>query len=212
MFMKLSLVLVFLLVFSVTPVMAEPCEGNFDCDFDVDGTDAGVFKEDFGRSSLKNPCSACGVCSGGTLSPFGRWCDRGDGTVKDMTTGLMWLKKADWGGSYRLVNEIGLPNAHYRATSLWDGSPDEGTAGLSDGSIEGEWRLPTFSELVGITVGSEHITTSQMYFFTGVQTYYWSTSFTGYQSAWAVSLATGQTYHNTAAAAEESVWPVRSDN
>ena len=122
------------------------------------------------------------------------------------------MKKADWGGSYRLVNEIGLPNAHYRATSLWDGSPDEGTAGLSDGSIEGEWRLPTFSELVGNTVGSEHITSSQMYFFTGVQTYYWSSSSTGAQYAWLVNVATGQTYPNSSKGAEFSVWPVRSDN
>ncbi|QEM67302.1 hypothetical protein FO488_03460 [Geobacter sp. FeAm09] len=33
-------------------------------------------------------------CSG-TLSPLGRWCDNGDGTVRDMTTGLLWLKNAN---------------------------------------------------------------------------------------------------------------------
>ena len=32
------------------------CEGNFDYDSDVDGTDASVFKSDFGRSGFKNPC------------------------------------------------------------------------------------------------------------------------------------------------------------
>ena len=35
------------------------CEGDFDCDGDCDGTDAALFKEDFGRSSFKNPCPAC---------------------------------------------------------------------------------------------------------------------------------------------------------
>ncbi len=35
------------------------CEGNFDCDGDVDGMDAAKFKEDFGRSSINNPCPAC---------------------------------------------------------------------------------------------------------------------------------------------------------
>ena len=35
------------------------CEGNFDCDGDVDGTDAMKFKEDFGRNLLKNPCPNC---------------------------------------------------------------------------------------------------------------------------------------------------------
>jgi hypothetical protein len=35
------------------------CEGNFDCDGDVDGTDASMFKEDFGRSIFYNQCPAC---------------------------------------------------------------------------------------------------------------------------------------------------------
>jgi hypothetical protein len=35
------------------------CEGNFDCDQDVDGTDASMFNSDYGRSSLENPCSSC---------------------------------------------------------------------------------------------------------------------------------------------------------
>jgi hypothetical protein len=42
------------------------CEGNFDCDQDVDGADAAVFKLDFGRSSFNNPCPACTV---------GEWCN-----------------------------------------------------------------------------------------------------------------------------------------
>ena len=32
------------------------CEGNFDQDADVDGTDASTFKSNFGRSNYKNPC------------------------------------------------------------------------------------------------------------------------------------------------------------
>jgi len=54
---KLSLVFACLLVFSVTPVMAQIdwCEGNFDYDKDVDGSDASTFKQDFGRSALLDP-------------------------------------------------------------------------------------------------------------------------------------------------------------
>ena len=33
------------------------CEGNFDGDLDVDGTDASTFKHDFGRRALKNRCN-----------------------------------------------------------------------------------------------------------------------------------------------------------
>ena len=36
------------------------CEGNFDNDQDVDGTDAGLFKSNFGRSEFIDPCPACG--------------------------------------------------------------------------------------------------------------------------------------------------------
>jgi len=35
------------------------CEGNFDCDDNVDGSDASKFKSDFGRSSGYRPCPTC---------------------------------------------------------------------------------------------------------------------------------------------------------
>ena len=41
-----------------------PCEGDFDCDGDQDGTDAAKFKENFGRNSLNNPCIAGNSCDG----------------------------------------------------------------------------------------------------------------------------------------------------
>ena len=43
-----------------------PCNGDFDCDSDCDGTDAANFKADFGRSGFNNPCPACVV---------GEWCN-----------------------------------------------------------------------------------------------------------------------------------------
>ena len=49
--------------FLTVPILkAQPidyCEGNFDNDYDVDGTDASLFKADFGRSSMQNPCPVC---------------------------------------------------------------------------------------------------------------------------------------------------------
>ena len=66
MWKKLSLVLACLILFSVTPAMAQPipdyCQGNFDCDVDVDGTDAFNFKADFGRSGILNPCPFLDDC------------------------------------------------------------------------------------------------------------------------------------------------------
>jgi subtilisin family serine protease len=40
------------------------CEGDFDCDTDVDGTDAATFKADFGRSTYQNPCTTEHPCNG----------------------------------------------------------------------------------------------------------------------------------------------------
>ena len=87
---------------------------------------------------------------------------------------------------FGLIHMDGV-NAQDRAAQLWDGSPYEGTAGLSDGSVEGDWRLPTKTELAGITVGTEYIRSSSMYLFTGVQSpAYWSgTSYADYPyGAW----------------------------
>jgi hypothetical protein len=42
------------------------CEGNFNCsvDQDVDGSDASLFKSDFGRSNLSRPCITADPCNG----------------------------------------------------------------------------------------------------------------------------------------------------
>ena len=128
-----------------------------------------------------------------------------------MTTGLVWLKKADWGGLFPLWADLYDPDAHHRAAQLWDGSPYEGSAGLSDGSVEGDWRLPTKTEFVGITIGTEYILYSQMYFFTGVQYYdYWSgTSYVSMpEIAWYVSMINGLVY-NQSKFSPLYVWPVR---
>jgi len=41
-----------------------PCEGNFDCDDNVDGSDARLFKLDYARSEYKNPCGSATPCNG----------------------------------------------------------------------------------------------------------------------------------------------------
>jgi hypothetical protein len=40
------------------------CEGNFDCDADQDGTDAAVYKGDFGRNNFSRPCTNDLPCPG----------------------------------------------------------------------------------------------------------------------------------------------------
>jgi len=40
------------------------CEGNFDADADVDGSDAALFKADFGRNGMTDVCEAGDPCDG----------------------------------------------------------------------------------------------------------------------------------------------------
>jgi len=147
------------------------------------------------------------TCSGSLNGT--RWCDNSDGTVRDMTTGLIWLKKADWGG-LKPWEGNSHDNALVRASTLKAGATG---ANLSDSSQEGDWRLPTKSELVGITTGSELVSSTNMRAFTGVQaSNYWSSTSSVYgygpSHAWYVRLDNGYDYSgykgNT-----YYVWPVR---
>ena len=160
----LALVIVLFLV-PLSTSAQDFCEGNFDYDQDVDGSDAFTFKIDFGRSLLKNPCppdgpapvpktgqSSCyddtlGVidCTGtgqdgeyqnGVTWPNPRFVDNNDGTITDNLTGLIWLKNANcfgqrtWFVALTFCNEL-----------------EDGMCDLTDGSSQGDWRMPNVYEL-----------------------------------------------------------------
>jgi hypothetical protein len=131
------------------------CEGDFDYDRDVDGTDAAIFKSDFGRSGLINVCPTDGPAPAqktwqttsyadgddgdlrkGIDWPSLRFTDNGNGSVTDNLTGLIWLKNA---------NCFGL-RAWNDAVSDCNGL-NSGECGLSDDSNPGDWRLPNRNEL-----------------------------------------------------------------
>lgn len=77
-----------------------------------------------------------------------RFIDNQDGTVTDNRTGLIWLKGAGclgeqtWKGAHELVRE------------LQDGHLCKGFT-LRDGSLPGDWRLPTIREIMTLPV-SDH--------------------------------------------------------
>jgi len=148
------------------------------------------------------------TCSG-TLSGT-RWCDNGDGTVTDLTTCLVWLKKADWGGQKKWEDCTGHDDAHTRAGILYDGLPS-GDADLTDESVEGDWRLSTLTELKVLATDPEAVLSNTPRAFTGVRSdFYWSsTTYADFTSdAWYVSLYNGSVNHVNKTFTLY-VWPVR---
>jgi len=75
-----------------------------------------------------------GIGAGSSISNT-RFTDIGDGTVRDNDTGLIWLKDANAFGT------INWDDAMEAAVNLSDGEH-----GLTDGSFDGDWRLPTKEE------------------------------------------------------------------
>jgi hypothetical protein len=80
-----------------------------------------------------------GLLQLGVKMPFARFVDKGDGTVADTLTGLIWMKKADcinkdWADSLKAVNQLA-----------------SGQCGLSDGSTSGQWRMPNRAELLSLS-------------------------------------------------------------
>jgi len=80
---------------------------------------------------------ADGDLQAGAVWPDPRFSDNGDGTVSDLLTGLIWLKKAD---CFPVTGSQAL--AIQKSHSLADG-----TCNLSDGSAPGTWRLPNRKQL-----------------------------------------------------------------
>jgi hypothetical protein len=147
----------------------------------------------------------------GVAWPNPRFTDNGNGTVTDNLTGLIWLKDANAFGSRTWTN------------ALTDcATLNNGEHGLTDGSVEGDWRLPNVQELQSLidygrynpalcnAAGTGQWTSGNP--FTGVQSsYYWSSTTYAYSTAyaWYVYLGAGHVY-NGAKGNTSCVWPVRA--
>jgi hypothetical protein len=142
--------------------------------------------------------------------PNPRFTDNGNGTVTDNLTGLIWLK-----------------NANCFGTKNWDDAMDKaaalhtGECGLTDGSSNGDWRLPTkeeweafidtnyFNPALSNAAGTGKWSEGDA--FNNVQcNYYWSS--TPYESytdnAWFVNIVHGYVY-DPSKSYNFYVWPVR---
>ena len=141
-----------------------------------------------------------GELRAGVAWPYPRFTNRGDGTVSDNLTGLVWAQNAN------------LPNGGL----TWQEAIDY-VAGMNAGTNPNfgytDWRLPNVNELVSlIDPNYNGPALPQGHPFTNVQSPYWSsTTDAAADLAWQVSMAGGSmdnygdVYYSTGC-----VWPVRA--
>ncbi len=144
----------------------------------------------------------------GVMWPTPRFADKGNGTVKDNFTGLVWTQNAN------LFSQQNWFNALVSCNGL-----EDGLHGVRDGSNKGDWRLPNVRELLSlIDYGSseDFVLPDNPFVFPDVKPSipnYWSS--TSYAKAptslgWFINLSNGFTFHDTKALTL-FVWCVRND-
>ena len=152
-----------------------------------------------------------GDIQAGVPWPSPRFRDKGDGTVEDNLTGLIWLKNANCSTISPADWVTALSNAKDLAN---------GQCGLTDRTRAGDWRLPNVKELHSLldfaffgpalsnAAGTAQWTEGNA--FSGVAgTDYWSsTTYTNPDSAWFVLFSDGFTSAQ-AKGLTFRVWPVR---
>jgi len=154
----------------------------------------------YDTSGTEIPCAGTGQdgdIQAGVAWPSPRFTDRGNGTVTDNLTGLMWTKNAN------------LPGGTTNWQQALDYANNLTLAGHSD------WRLPNVNELESLINANEanSATWLNAQGFTNVQaTYYWSSTSDAYlpDCAWIV----GMWYGGVSRDAKSDgyyyyVWPVR---
>jgi hypothetical protein len=166
------------------------------------------------------PCDSTGqdgALQAGVSWPVPRVRDRGDGTVRDNLTGLIWLKNTNCFGALPWDDALAAANnlAH-------------GQCSLTDGSVAGDWRLPNVRELLSLidygsespslsnTAGTGKLTEGDPFVGVGSGGLYWSSTSAGVSAdvasihAWFVSFQAGGGVGAYLFKSDPSgVWPVR---
>lgn len=147
------------------------------------------------------PAGSDGALQKGVTLPSPRFTDNSNGTVTDNLTGLIWLKNAgclvggNWAGSLTAANTL-----------------NTGECGLTDGSAQGDWRLPNVRELFSlIDFGRFQPALPSGHPFLSVSwTNYWSSTSAPPTAgfAWYVSLSDGTVYA-AGTSVDYPVWSVR---
>jgi Protein of unknown function (DUF1566) len=152
-----------------------------------------------------------------------RFTHMGDGTIRDNYTGLIWLKDASCSELPGLDSEYGNHEKAMAAAAALAG----GTCGLTDGSIAGDWQLPTYEQWVAFvstdysnpamvnTAGDRQWSENDP--FAGVRhSFYWASNRSGlgdedFFSTMDMGNYDGQSQTWAHMSQEWSIWPVRNN-
>jgi len=145
-----------------------------------------------------------------------RFINNSDGTITDKLTGLVWLKES------RCLETLGGVTTKDGSTWLdalvWTKSLSNGKCGLSDKSVEGQWRLPNINELeilVDYSRAGTHMQNALSYeaqkIFGDTQSGFWSSTTSAFDNgyAWCILMKHGEARINTKKA-YLAVWPIRN--
>jgi len=158
---------------------------------------------------------AATVTIGGVSASFSattiRFIDLGDGTVLDAVSSLRWLQNANCTASAGGIDKT-AGTLNWADAQTWSNNLASSACGLSDGSVGGDWHLPTIDELRIFTDAGYRPDTLATAGFTNVQSnLYWSSStntdLPGY--AWVVNMGSGFVGLGTMRYGAY-VWPVRA--
>jgi len=160
-----------------------------------------------------------GDIQNGVEWPNPRFVDNLDGTVTDMLTGLVWLRDAscpDLAGT-DTEGRSDWVTALTAAQALADGS-----CSLTDGSVAGDWRLPSRFEMESLldheyynpalsnAAGTEQWVEGDVFFDVQLVDYWSSTSNAAYpDKAWRVPVGLGYIGHG-GKYTNHYLWPVRN--
>ena len=140
-----------------------------------------------------------------------RFTGNSDGTVTDNSTGLIWLANANTG------------TRSWESALTYCNALADGTAGLTDGSSAGDWRMPNINELNSLVnykyvdpamsndAGNSQLTVGAGSSFINVRSdYYWtSTGFPGKLLVVSVRMEYGRANVTAKSFGSHYVWPVR---
>ena len=158
--------------------------------------------------------SACGGGGGGgggdetgTTSSLPRFTDNANGTVTDNLTKLVWLRRVD---CFRFTSTSNTDLQTWSEAMALPNLLASGSCELTDGSIAGDWRLPTIVELESLLLNPPMPSVNPFRKSDSLSVYWSSTTDSlDTDRAWGVKMTFGKSM-SLSKLDSFGVWPVRN--